>query len=68
MHNRSAQRIITLLTFLGNTGIAFLGWTSFATASVYAPAEERFDYVEHILLGLRSVTYYGKAVPEAPLV
>lgn len=23
------------------------------------PAEEKFDYVEHILLGLRSVTYYG---------
>ena len=154
MHNRSAQRIITLLTFLGYTGIAFLGWTSFATASVYAqetvvfqglpgikisegglervpiglpqglaataecvvieengkfywasrrrvemgavrngpfvtyvalngtgyvrvfdrsqavgttvtPAEERFDYVEHILLGLRSVTYYGNAVPDA---
>lgn len=24
--------------------------------------EERFDYVEHLLLGLESVTYYGKAM------
>ncbi len=23
--------------------------------------EERYDYVEHLLLGLKSVTYYGKA-------
>ena len=24
--------------------------------------EEKFDYVEHLLLGLKSVTYYGKAM------
>jgi len=26
------------------------------------PTEEQFDYVEHILLGLRSVTYYGNSL------
>jgi hypothetical protein len=26
------------------------------------PTEQRFDYVEHILLGLNSITYYGNRV------
>jgi len=30
-----------------------------AAASLMSPTEERFDYVEHVVLGLRSVTYYG---------
>ena len=30
------------------------------------PAEERFEYVEHILLGLASVTYYGRAIGRGP--
>ncbi|MFW9941603.1 MAG: hypothetical protein ACFFFT_11225 [Candidatus Thorarchaeota archaeon] len=28
-------------------------------ASLMSPTEEKFDYVEHLLIGLRSVTYYG---------
>ena len=28
-------------------------------ASLMSPTEERFDYVEHLLTGLASVTYYG---------
>jgi hypothetical protein len=28
-------------------------------ASLLGEAEERFDYVEHLLVGLHSVTYYG---------
>lgn len=32
-----------------------------AAASQMSPTEERFDYVEHALIGLRSVTYWGKA-------
>lgn len=28
--------------------------------AVAGDPEERFDYVEHLLLGLKSVTYYGK--------
>jgi hypothetical protein len=30
------------------------------TASMMSETEEEFDYVEHLLIGLRSVTYYGK--------
>ena len=28
-------------------------------ASAMSETEKRFDYVEHIVIGLRSVTYYG---------
>ena len=30
-----------------------------ATTAVMSQTEERFDYVEHLVIGLRSVTYYG---------
>ena len=30
-----------------------------AAASLMSPTEEGFDYVEHALIGLRTVTYYG---------
>jgi hypothetical protein len=29
-------------------------------ASLMSPTEEQFDYVEHLLIGLKSVTYYGE--------
>ena len=29
-------------------------------ASFIGESEKRFDYIEHLLLGLRSITYYGK--------
>jgi hypothetical protein len=32
-------------------------------ASLMGETEAKFDYVEHITLGLRSVTYYGKVRP-----
>lgn len=32
-------------------------------ASMMSPTEEQFDYVEHALIGLRSVTYYGTLRP-----
>lgn len=28
-------------------------------ASLLGPSEEKFDYVEHLTMGLRSITYYG---------
>jgi hypothetical protein len=31
-------------------------------ASLMSATERTFDYVEHLLLGLRSVTYYGKSI------
>ncbi len=30
-----------------------------AAAALMSPTEETFDYVEHLVIGLRSVTYYG---------
>ena len=30
-------------------------------ASLLGPSEEKFDYVEHLTMGLRSITYYGAA-------
>lgn len=30
--------------------------------SVMSATEKSFDYVEHLILGLRSVTYYGKSI------
>ncbi len=30
-------------------------------ASLMDEAEKKYDYVEHMLMGLRSVTYYGKS-------
>jgi hypothetical protein len=32
-----------------------------ATASAMSSTEAKFDYVEHLLLGLRSVTYHGNS-------
>jgi hypothetical protein len=31
-------------------------------ASLMSATEKSFDYIEHLLLGLRSVTYYGKSI------
>lgn len=30
-------------------------------ASLMGETEKKYDYVEHLLIGLRSVTYYGKS-------
>jgi hypothetical protein len=30
-----------------------------SAAGMMSPTEERFDYVEHASIGLRSVTYHG---------
>lgn len=32
-----------------------------SAASLMSPTEKSFDYIEHLLLGLRTITYYGKA-------
>jgi hypothetical protein len=32
-----------------------------AAASLMGETEKRFDYAEHVLTGLKSVTYYGSA-------
>ncbi len=51
------------LTFVATSGAGYvrivpLGYK--ADAALMDDAEKKFDYVEHMLIGLRSVTYYGK--------
>ena len=49
----------TTYVALNGTGHVRVFDRNVAVNTPVAPAEEQFDYVEHILLGLRSVTYYG---------
>jgi hypothetical protein len=49
-------------TFVSPEGVGYIriiNPDSKGLASLTSPTEERFDYVEHLLIGLRSVTYYG---------
>ena len=50
------------LTFVAANGTGYIRVVkpeAKAAAALMSPTEERFDYVEHVLIGLRSVTYYG---------
>jgi len=47
---------------LNRTGYVRLFDRNVEINTLVTPAEEQFDYVEHILLGLRSVTYYGSSL------
>ena len=49
----------TTYVALNGTGYVRVFDRNVAVNTPVTPAEEQFDYVEHILLGLRSVTYYG---------
>ena len=49
-------------TFLAETGsgyIRLLNPDLKDAASLMSETEEKYDYVEHLLIGLRSITYYG---------
>ena len=50
------------ITFVAANGSGYVRMTkpeAKAAAAMMSPTEENFDYVEHLLIGLRSVTYYG---------
>ena len=52
------------ITFLAQNGsgyVRIIDPTMKEAASLAGGAEAEFDYVEHLLLGLRSVTYYGNS-------
>lgn len=49
----------TTYVALNGTGYVRVFDRNVAGNTSVTPAKEQFDYVEHILLGLRSVTYYG---------
>ena len=54
------------VTFVATSGAGYVRMTlpdvkdAVAAASM-DEAEKKYDYVEHMLIGLKSVTYYGKA-------
>ena len=52
---------VTYIALNGSGYVRVIGKNLKDTASLMSPTEESFDYVEHILIGLRSVTYYGNS-------
>ena len=51
---------ITYVALNGSGYVRTVSPESKKAASLMSPTEEQFDYVEHALIGLRSVTYYGR--------
>lgn len=53
------------LTFVATSGAGYVRMTlpsmRDTAASSTDETEKKFDYVEHMLIGLKSVTYYGRA-------
>jgi hypothetical protein len=58
---RSAGAFITYSAIDGSGYVRVIDPAFKAAVALVSPTESRFDYVEHLLIGLRSVTYYGKA-------
>ena len=52
---------ITYLAINGSGYVRVISPKLKDAASLMSPTEARFDYVEHALIGLRSITYYGSA-------
>jgi hypothetical protein len=53
---------VTFVAVDGAGYVRFIKRDGKAEAALLSPAERDFDYVEHLIIGLRSVTYYGKAL------
>ena len=52
---------ITYVAVDGSGYVRIIDSKSKTIASSISSTEARFDYVEHLLVGLRSITYYGNA-------
>lgn len=52
---------VTYVAVDGSGYVRAVDPSSKAAASLMSPTEAKFDYVEHLLIGLRSVTYFGSA-------
>ena len=51
---------VTYLALDGSGYVRVIDPNVKAETPLMSPTEAKFDYVEHLLLGLRSVSYYGK--------
>jgi len=52
------------ITFLASNGSGYVRIVNpdmKDAASFMGDTEEKFDYIEHLLLGLKTITYYGKS-------
>lgn len=54
-----AGAFITYVALNGTGYVRIVSPAMKSTASLMGQTEQQFDYVEHIVFGLRSVTYYG---------
>ena len=52
---------VTFLALNGSGYVRVIKSELKSAAALMSPTEARFDYVEHLAIGLRSVTYYGVA-------
>ena len=57
---RVSGRFIAFVAEDGSGYVRITDPTAKSAASLMSPTEATFDYKEHLLLGLRSVTYFGK--------
>ncbi len=61
MFRLSSGAFITYVAVDGSGYVRVIDPSAKQAAELMSPTEAKFDYVEHLLLGLRSVTYYGKS-------
>lgn len=55
----SGGAFITFVAVNGSGYVRMVKPEAKTAAALMSPTEERFDYVEHLVIGLRTVTYYG---------
>lgn len=61
MVRRTSGAFITYIAVDGSGYVRVVDPSAKGAASMISPTEAKFDYVEHLLVGLRSVTYFGNA-------
>ena len=61
MVRRTSGAFTTYFSVDGSGYVRVVDATAKGAASLMSPTEAKFDYVEHLLVGLRSITYYGNA-------
>lgn len=55
-----SEAFVTYVALNGSGYVRVIRPESKQAASLMGPTEEQFDYVEHLLIGLKSVSYYGR--------
>ena len=61
MVRHASGAFVTYVAIDGSGYVRIVDPSAKGAASLMSPTETKFDYVEHLLVGLRSVTYYGHA-------